>query len=359
MKKLTSLFLALAMLFTLTGCVYDDLRAEITPAGSGTLAVTLGLTEEAVEVLGMQQQMTDAGAVPFEKDDVRYFGLSGASPFASPEEFNALCADLSGQIREADCGVDPGTLVLLPNSDGSLTLSLIVTERPDFAAVLRERAPQLSEETAASLLSGAVMRYTFVFDTPVRQIVGASGGVSVSGDTVTLDLPAMSAGTYQFTTTSAALTDTAYENTENVVLLDGTPAPLPAYYLKDANGNGTNYVKLRDVASLLDGTSAQYAVDYDGMIRITAGSSYTPNGSEMSTPFHGERTALCNTPVTLVDGVYTPFDALTLTDDQGGGYTYYKLRDLGKALGFNVYWDGELSRVVLQSDRPYTGEKGE
>ena len=35
------------------------------------------------------------------------------------------------------------------------------------------------------------------------------------------------------------------------------------------------------------------------------------------------------------------------------GNNYFKLRDIGEQLGFNVYWDGS---VEIQSDQPYTGE---
>ena len=31
-----------------------------------------------------------------------------------------------------------------------------------------------------------------------------------------------------------------------------------------------------------------------------------------------------------------------------------KLRDVGQAVGFNVYWDG--GAVQVESDKPYTGE---
>lgn len=37
-----------------------------------------------------------------------------------------------------------------------------------------------------------------------------------------------------------------------------------------------------------------------------------------------------------------------------GGNNYVKLRDVGEAVGFNVYWDG--AAVQIESDRPYTGE---
>lgn len=37
-----------------------------------------------------------------------------------------------------------------------------------------------------------------------------------------------------------------------------------------------------------------------------------------------------------------------------GGHNYVKLRDIGQAVGFEVYWDGSAARIV--SDQPYTGQ---
>ncbi len=37
-----------------------------------------------------------------------------------------------------------------------------------------------------------------------------------------------------------------------------------------------------------------------------------------------------------------------------GGHNYVKLRDIGEAVGFEVYWDGEAARIV--SNQPYTGQ---
>ncbi len=39
------------------------------------------------------------------------------------------------------------------------------------------------------------------------------------------------------------------------------------------------------------------------------------------------------------------------------GNNYVKLRDVGEAVGFNVWWDEENHTVQIESDRPYTGEK--
>ena len=55
----------------------------------------------------------------------------------------------------------------------------------------------------------------------------------------------------------------------------------------------------------------------------------------------------------LVDGAEAGMEAITLTDDAGNGYTYFKLRDLGAALGFNVTWDAAASSIVIDTTQPY------
>ena len=50
-----------------------------------------------------------------------------------------------------------------------------------------------------------------------------------------------------------------------------------------------------------------------------------------------------------VDGVQVSMTAYGIN----GNY-YVKLRDIGEAVGFEVYWDG--SAVQIESDKPYTGE---
>ncbi len=43
--------------------------------------------------------------------------------------------------------------------------------------------------------------------------------------------------------------------------------------------------------------------------------------------------------------------ATSFTDDAGDGYTYYKLRDLGKYLGFHVDWPAETG-VFVETNTP-------
>ena len=157
---------------------------------------------------------------------------------------------------------------------------------------------------------------------------------------------------YVYLITEGAAASIAYASTQ-IVTIDGVPVELPAYALKDENGYATNYVKLRDVASLLNGTAAQFEVGWDGSVNIITGQPYAPNGTELSTPFTGDRTYTAPTSTTNIDGAAADLDAIVLTDDSGGGYTYYQLRDLGRTLGFNVGWSAEQG-IYIETDQPYS-----
>ena len=133
---------------------------------------------------------------------------------------------------------------------------------------------------------------------------------------------------------------TAYASTQNV-LVDGSAVEFQCYALKDEKGNDTNYVKLRDVAQVLSGTAVQFQVGWDGAVNIETGKPYTSIGSEMKTPFSGDRAYEAATAPTNVNGQTAALEAIVLKDDSGGAYTYYKLRDLGTALNFKVNWSVE------------------
>lgn len=51
--------------------------------------------------------------------------------------------------------------------------------------------------------------------------------------------------------------------------------------------------------------------------------------------------------------IYVDGQRVSMTAYQIGGNNYVKLRDVGEAVGFNVYWDG--SSVQVESGKPYTG----
>ncbi len=143
---------------------------------------------------------------------------------------------------------------------------------------------------------------------------------------------------------AAADSGIAYASTQSI-LLNGETVELQAYALKEANGYYTNYVKVRDIAWLLNGTEAQFDLSWDGAVNFVTGMTYTPNGSEMITPYSGDQSYQISTAATKVNGTVADLKAITITYN-GGGYTYYKLRDLGDALNFTVEWDADLGIVV-------------
>lgn len=143
----------------------------------------------------------------------------------------------------------------------------------------------------------------------------------------------------------------AYASTQSVDI-DGTAVTFQMYALKDGNGNPTNYVKLRDIASALNGSTAQFNVGWDGSVNIEAKTPYTPNGTEMYTPYSGDRPYTIASATTNINGIPAELKAIYLADDNGGGYTYYQLRDLGAALGFTVGWTAERG-VYVETPKPY------
>ena len=52
----------------------------------------------------------------------------------------------------------------------------------------------------------------------------------------------------------------------------------------------------------------------------------------------------------FVDGTLTAMEAYVIN-----GHNYVKLRDIGQAVGFNVFWDDPAKCVQVESDKPYTG----
>lgn len=100
--------------------------------------------------------------------------------------------------------------------------------------------------------------------------------------------------------------------------LDGKSVELQAYALKDEYGNPTSYVKLRDLAYLLNGTNAQFDVSWDGAVNILPEQKYTENGSEMNTPFSGDRSYSIPTAETKIQGNAIEIKAIALSDDNGG-----------------------------------------
>lgn len=149
-------------------------------------------------------------------------------------------------------------------------------------------------------------------------------------------------------------TPTAYPATQTVDL-DGRKVEFQMYALKDANGNPTNYIKVRDLAKELTGSKAAFSVEWNGGVELVHGGIYAPNGTEGFSAFTTPWPYTVPASPTKVNGADSDLRAIVLTDKRGGGHTYYQLRDLGRALGFNVGWSAAKG-VFIETDQPYTGK---
>ena len=111
------------------------------------------------------------------------------------------------------------------------------------------------------------------------------------------------------------------------------------------NIDGNNYFKLRDLAYLLNGTNSQFAVDYDEAAKtvvITTGEAYKAVGGELEVGADKSASTVASAQTIKIDG-----ETVTdLTVYNIGGNNYFKLRDLGKAVGFYVHYD-EATRTML------------
>lgn len=135
--------------------------------------------------------------------------------------------------------------------------------------------------------------------------------------------------------------------TSSKVLVNGQSVTVDAY-----NIGGSNYFKLRDLASVLSGTARQFEVSYDkaaNAIVLASGSSYTAVGGEMAAGTAGTMAATPTSSKILLDGKDVSFDAYNI-----GGSNYFKLRDIGRTFDFGVGWDNASRTITIDTSTAYT-----
>ena len=124
---------------------------------------------------------------------------------------------------------------------------------------------------------------------------------------------------------------------------DGKRVPCEVYDI-----GGECYYKLRDVAMALRSTGSRFSVAWDGerrAVSLTTGEAYEPVGGEgdLSGGDKGT-TAVPSTHAVMIDGA-----AAELRGYNVGGSNYYRLEDLGEALGFRTDYDEESDTAILLS----------
>jgi hypothetical protein len=114
------------------------------------------------------------------------------------------------------------------------------------------------------------------------------------------------------------------------------------------NIDGSNYFMLRDLALLLNGTGSSFAVGWDAAtqtVSITTGAPYEPNGSELTVGADLSHTAALSRQTIMIDGAVRS----DLTVFNIGGHNFFRLRELGEALGFSVDYDAASNTAAVVS----------
>ncbi|MBO6040280.1 MAG: hypothetical protein J6P58_03645, partial [Oscillospiraceae bacterium] len=113
------------------------------------------------------------------------------------------------------------------------------------------------------------------------------------------------------------------------------------------NIDGSNYFKLRDIAALLNGTDAQFSVEYDPdikMIDICIGEPYESVGGELTVGTDKSASAVPSSQQIRVN-----YASVDLTAYNIGGNNFFKLRDLGDALNFDVDYDSATRTILINT----------
>ena len=130
------------------------------------------------------------------------------------------------------------------------------------------------------------------------------------------------------------------------LMVDGETVACEKY-----NIGGSNYFKLRDIAMLLNRSDVQFSVTWDtasGTVAVNAGQAYEPDGSELVLGEDKSATAVPGRQTVKINGVVRS----DLSVFNIGGNNYFKLRDLGIALGFTVDYDAASNSAVILRSAP-------
>lgn len=130
--------------------------------------------------------------------------------------------------------------------------------------------------------------------------------------------------------------------TRQQLLIDGKERSAEIY-----NIDGSNYFKLRDLAGLLLGTGSQFSVDYDETRNTVVIRTRAPYGETESDPRSQSRASLSAVPSTQhveIDGKPVSLSAYNI-----GGANYFKLRELGAVLNFDVGYNASTDTILVHS----------
>lgn len=133
----------------------------------------------------------------------------------------------------------------------------------------------------------------------------------------------------------------------NRIIVDGYDVPLNAYIV-----DNYTYIKLRDIAAIVNGKKCQFNVGYDNslkLITITSNVSYNiVDGDLIDTGTNNAKALMYNRNI-LVDGELKVIRTALINR-----FNYVQLRDISSLVGLGVDYDAFNKTIVLNTDTTYT-----
>lgn len=132
--------------------------------------------------------------------------------------------------------------------------------------------------------------------------------------------------------------------TTSRVMINGEEVAFEAY-----NVEGSNYFKLRDLAYALNGTDCQFSIGYDAVsdsIYLTSKQAYVAVGGELQNTMLDTIEIKTSSSTVIKDGETTDISAYNIN-----GNNYFKLRDLGKEVAFDVNYDASDNSVIVETKK--------
>ena len=127
------------------------------------------------------------------------------------------------------------------------------------------------------------------------------------------------------------------------IIVDGKTVTVDGYTVNDSN-----YFKVRDIAMLLRNTASKFNVEWDSnleAIMINTGEDYVVIGGELSGEIEQDMDVVENSTPIYVDGRQRAITAYNIN-----GSSYFKIRDIADAVGFNIQWDGETQTISIETE---------
>lgn len=132
------------------------------------------------------------------------------------------------------------------------------------------------------------------------------------------------------------------------LVVNGQKVELEAYKI-----DGNNFIKLRDLASMINNTDKNFQVswnNYQNLIELTSNTKYTYVGGELSQGDNQTKTASLTTSLIYLNG-----EKISCTAYKIDGNNYFKLRDIMEIFDVYVGFNNATSTAWIDTSLSYTG----